>query len=335
VIVLAQTDIGALLKGLLFVALPLVGSLLLAFGIWQVVTDLRKVEQRKLLERLREKSSSAKKKQRAVDSLLRRPQDQDGPLDLVLGKLSFVPKLQKMLDQANLDWSATRFLMYLTSASLVVLVGLFVLGYGPMAAAGTAAAVFFLPILVISHRRKKRIKKFVEQLPEVFELLSQALRAGHALASGIGLVAEQLPDPAGTEFARVFHEQNLGVKIEDALLNMADRVDQMDVRFFVTAVLVQRQSGGDLAEVLDKIGTVIRERIQLFGQVQALTAEGRLSGWVLLILPVVVFFVELYVNPEYAQVLIHDPTGKMMTFVVVCMMLMGMAMIKKIVNIKV
>jgi len=119
------------------------------------------------------------------------------------------------------------------------------------------------------------------------------------------------------------------------MTNMANRVDQMDVRFFVTAVLIQRQTGGDLAEILDKIGKVIRDRIHLFGTVQALTAEGRLSGWVLLLLPVVVFFVCLILNPEYASVLIDTNPGRMMLGSAIAMDLMGMAMIKKIVNIKV
>jgi len=184
-------------------------------------------------------------------------------------------------------------------------------------------------------RRKRRLNRLLEQLPDVFELLSQALRAGHSLASGIQLVSENLPDPIGTEFARVFHEQNLGIKMEDALKSMADRSGQMDVRFFVTAVLVQRQTGGDLAEVLDNIGSVIRERIQLFGMVRALTAEGRLSGWVLLALPVVVFLAELYLNPDYAGDLLWDETGRFILYAAGAMQLMGMAMIKKIVNIKV
>ena len=144
-----------------------------------------------------------------------------------------------------------------------------------------------------------------------------------------------MPDPIAGEFARVFHEQNLGIKIEEAMLNMANRVDQMDVRFFVTAVLIQRQTGGDLAEVLDKIGSVIRERIQLLGTVRALTAEGRLSGWVLFLLPVLVFFVALVVSPEYASQLVETETGRMMLGIALGMDLMGMALIKKIVNIKV
>jgi tight adherence protein B len=179
------------------------------------------------------------------------------------------------------------------------------------------------------------MKKLVEQLPDVFELLGQALRAGHSLASGIHLVNEQLPDPAGTEFGRVFYEQNLGIKVEEALTNMANRVDQLDVRFFVTAVLIQRQTGGDLAEILDKISAVIRDRIKLFGTVRGLTAEGRLSGWVLVGLPVLVFFIELSINPSYAEVLLYDPQGKLLLYIAIGMCLMGLAMIRKIVNIKV
>jgi len=179
------------------------------------------------------------------------------------------------------------------------------------------------------------MKKLTGQLPDVFELMSQALRAGHSLASAIQLVHEQMPDPISTEFGRVFHEQNLGIKIEDSLLAMADRVDSLDVRFFVTAVLIQRQTGGDLAEVLDKIGGVIRQRIELFGMVQGLTAEGRLSGWILFALPMVVFAAVLWVNPSYADQLLSDSRGKMMLVGAAGMQLMGLAMIRWIVNIKV
>lgn len=324
-----------IVKSVVFILLPLAGSLLLVIGIWQVFMDTRTQNAKKLLERLSDRSAPGKRKEQAIESLLRKNSEQLVGIDLVLSKISVVPKLQRVLDQANIGWRASRMLLYLAGAAIGVLAVLVVLQVNPVWSAGTALGVFLLPILYVIRRRRKRINRLIEQLPDVFEMIGQALRAGHSLASGIGLVSEQLPDPAGTEFARVFHEQNLGVKIEDALVNMADRVDQLDMRFFVTAVCIQRQTGGDLAEVLDKIGAVIRDRIQLFGQVQALTAEGRLSGWVLLGLPFVVFLVELWINPEYAEVLMFDPVGKMMTFGMICMMLMGMAMIKKIVNIKV
>ncbi len=332
---LAEMTFNETLKGMLFVLLPIAGSCLLVFGVWQVFTDMKSTNSRKLMERLTDGSAPNKKKEAAIASLLRKNNDQQGAIDIVLGKISLVSNLQKVLDQGDLDWRASRMLMYLAGLSLIALVLLLLVQINIMWCALTSLGVFFLPIFYVMFRRRRRISRLIEQLPDVFELIGQALKAGHSLGSGIGLVGEQLPDPAGIEFARVFHEQNLGVKVEDALVNMADRIDQLDLRFFVTAVLIQRTTGGDLAEVLEKISHVIRERIQLFGLVQSLTAEGRLSGWVLLALPIVMFFVELYINPEYAQVLLQDPMGKMLMFGSVCMMLMGMALIKKIVNIKV
>ncbi len=244
-------------------------------------------------------------------------------------------KLQRVLDQADLNWSASRVLLNITGFSALLFVVMKFADMRLVTATACSAGAAFLPLLWLMRKRKKRIRVLVEQLPDVFELMSQALRAGHSLASAIQLVSEQMPDPISGEFARVFHEQNLGIKVEEALLNMAQRVDQLDVRFFVTAVLIQRQTGGDLAEVLDKIGKVIRDRVQLLGTVQALTAEGRLSGWVLLALPVIVFFASMVVNRDYARMLIDTPAGQWMIGTAIAMDLMGMAMIKKIVNIKV
>ena len=142
-----------------------------------------------------------------------------------------------------------------------------------------------LPFFWLIRRRQKRIRQFVDAMPEAVELISRALRAGHGLASGLQLVAEEMKGPIADEFNRVFEEQNLGIPIELALRNMADRIPVMDVRFFVIAVIIQRSTGGDLAEVLDKIGRLIRQRFELHGLVKSLTAEGRLSGVVLLALP--------------------------------------------------
>jgi tight adherence protein B len=310
--------------------------MLLAWGIFQVILDLRVAKQRKVVDRLTESRAKSREKQ-VKESLLRKRAGelQEGMLDGVVSRLRVVTKLQRVLDQADVDWSASRLLINVTSLALLVGAVLLFLQFNPVSALAVAVAVEALPLLYLVRKRKKRIKVLVRQLPDVFDLMSQALRAGHALAGAIQLISEQLPDPIAKEFARVFHEQNLGIKVEEALLNMAKRVDQMDVRFFVTAVLIQRQTGGDLAEVLDKIGTVIRDRVQLLGTVQALTAEGRMSGWVLLALPVVVFAASFVVNPTYAHVLIDTPTGRIMLGTAIAMDLMGMAMIKWIVNIKV
>lgn len=325
------------LRGVILVALPLLGSILLAYGAWNVAFDLRRSTRKRVVSRLKGGPVRTREREETFnfEDFRKQTVEATGMLARLFSQLKFTTKFQRTLEQANLNWSAPQTLVNLTAIASCLLALLLVVGVGPLAACGAAAAVFLLPIFYFHKRRKRRLKRLVNQLPNVFELLSQALRAGHSLASGMQLVAKEMPDPAGTEFGRVFHEQNLGLKIEDALRNMADRVDLLDVRFFVTAVLIQRQVGGDLAEVLDKIGKVITERIQLFGAVQALTAEGRLSGYVLLALPVIVMGAMFKVNPEYATMLFTDPLGKMMLTTAVVMQLMGWAMIKKIVNIKV
>ncbi len=331
---LAQSASGGL-QGALLVVLPLVGCVLLAYGVAAAAFDLRAANRKKVVGRLRGEGSRGVDKQIDFDIFRRQTADAKGTLAKWFAKLQFTSRFQHTLEQANLPWSAPQTLVNLTAVACILFALLLAVGVSLLTAGGVAGAVFVLPIVYCIKRRNGRLKKLMQQLPDVFELLSQALRAGNSLPTAMQLIATELPDPAGTEFGRVFHEQNLGLKMEDALRNLADRVDVLDVRFFVTAVLIQRQVGGDLAEVLDKIGAVIRERIQLFGTVQALTAEGRLSGYVLLGLPVVIFGALLYINYDYITLLLTDPLGKMMLTAAIVMQLMGWAMIKKIVNIKV
>ncbi|MHC4091632.1 MAG: type II secretion system F family protein [Planctomycetota bacterium] len=320
----------------LFFFLPIAGSMLLVYGIYQAVAESRKGERKRVLDRLQGggKRSGAKE----MPSILRRGVGTEVAQDVLsaaVRKLSFIPRLQTLLDQADIEWSAERMMIHLTGISAAVLSILLLLKYNLVVTIACAAAVVALPLVWLSVRRKRRMDKLTEQLPDVFDMMSQALRAGHSLASAIQLIHEQMPPPISIEFGRVFHEQNLGIKVEDSLVAMADRVDSLDVRFFVTAVLIQRQTGGDLAEVLDKISGVIRQRIELFGLVRSLTAEGRLSGWVLFGLPIIVFLVLLYINPSYGEELWGDPRGKILLMVAAGMQLMGLAMIRWIVNIKI
>jgi len=317
--------------------LPTIGSMLLFYGIFQVFQDSKSSSRKRMQDRLAGESRSKGKSKKEVQEILRRGAvgKPDGLAEAIVGKLSIIPKLQTMLDQAAVDWSASQTLVNIGVGALVLWFGLFALGYNFIIAFGCGAGVVILPLAWLSLRRKGRMAKLANQLPDVFEMMSQALRAGHSLAGAIQLVYEQMPPPIATEFAQVYHEQNLGVKVEDALQSMAQRVDSLDVRFFVTAVMIQRQTGGDLAEVLDNISGVIRERIELAGLVRGLTAEGRLSGWVLFALPAVVFLGSMYMNPDYGTVLLEDPRGQIMLMVAVGMQLMGIAMIRWIVNIKV
>ena len=243
--------------------------------------------------------------------------------------------LNRFLEQANLSFAPGVF--------VIISVGLFLLGCAVIALTGlnlvfaplAGLALGVLPLTFAFFRRGVRKKKFAKQLPEALELIARALRAGHSLGSGFHLVATEMADPIRTEFGRCYEEQNLGIPMEDALDALANRVPNLDLRFFATAVILQRQTGGDLAEILDKIGHLIRERFKIWGQVQALTGEGRLSGIVLLALPPALFAVMLKLNYDYVMLLFEDPMGKQMLAFAIVMQLVGAIVIKKIVNIKV
>ena len=192
-----------------------------------------------------------------------------------------------------------------------------------------------LPLVWLSMRRKKRFKRFGAQLPDALSLLARALRSGNSLNSGLNMVVEEMPEPIGTEFQIAYEEQNLGIPIEQALKNMMTRVPNMDLKFFVTAVAIQRQTGGDLAEIIDKICEVIRERFKILGMVQALTGEGRLSGAVLMALPIAIFVAVYYLNQEYVMLLFTNDLGKKMVAFGIFMQVLGAVCIKKIIDIKV
>jgi len=332
--ILAMQPLLAAGSDLLVYALPVAGSMLLFLGIYQVIVESRTSGRKKVQDRLRGLSSARDK---AGANITRRGTGAHvkSLAESIMGKFSFVSRFQTLLDQADVEWSASQTLANLGAGSILVAFGMIILKFNIILALACGFGVILLPLIVLSFKRKTRMAKLTNQLPDVFEMMSQALRAGHSLAGSIQTVYEQLPPPIATEFAQVYHEQNLGIKIEDALQSMADRVDSLDIRFFVTAVMIQRQTGGDLAEVLDNISGVIRGRIELHGLVRGLTAEGRLSGWVLFALPFVVFFGAMFMNPDYGSTLLEDPRGQIMLMVAGGMQLMGIAMIRWIVNIKV
>jgi tight adherence protein B len=243
--------------------------------------------------------------------------------------------VSRLFEQADTNMSPQKF--FLVSG------GLGAIGAVACVAAGlnwSVAPLLFLfgavvPLLWLIWRRKRRMKAFGSQLPDALELLSRALRAGHSLASGFDLVRQEMLPPISIEFGRVFEENNLGIPLQEAMDNMTERVPNLDLKFFATAVILQRQTGGDLAEILDKIGALIRDRFRIWGQIQALTGEGRLSGIVLLAMPPALFAAVYKLNPDYVMLLFTDELGKKMLIGTIVLQLMGAWMIRKIVNIKV
>jgi tight adherence protein B len=246
-----------------------------------------------------------------------------------------LPSLQKICEQADSHIKiSTLFGIGLTLA-LLGATGSWLARVPWFFAPLAGLVMFFIPFMWLLNKRRVRLKQFAAQLPDALELVARALRAGHSLAAGMHVVAEEMPSPICDEFGRVYEEQNLGIPIEDSMRNICERVPNLDLRFFVTSVAIQRQTGGDLAEILDKIGYVVRERYRILGQVKALTAEGRLSGVVLIALPFVLFLVMLHIKPDYIQLLWTDPLGiKMAVFGLIAQVL-GALVIKKIIDIKV
>ena len=268
--------------------------------------------------------------------ILKREAYSDLPLiNSLLQRLKLAADLNTLIQQANSDWSVGRVIFGALLCAVIAgfLVGawfhsvIFGLIIGLVAANG--------PYVYLRVKRSQRMRAFEATLPEAIDLLSRALRAGHSLTAGIEMVAREIADPVGAEFRRVFEEQNFGLPIREALLNLAKRIPVADLQFLITAMLVQKETGGNLAEVLDKTGAVIRERARLLGQLRIYTAQGRMTGWILGLLPFIVFLLMNMMNPGYAHMLISDPTGRKAVWVGLGLMSIGVWMIRKIVDIKV
>ena len=261
------------------------------------------------------------------------------PLDATQSVLAlFLARFQNLtllFEQADTTLTPSKFFFISAGMAVTGSLAAAVVGISPAMVPIFTILTGILPLMWLMLRRRRRLRKFAKQLPDALELIARALRAGHSLASGFHLVSEEMTAPIGLEFQRVFEENNLGIPFDDALNALTDRVPNLDLRFFVTALILQRQTGGDLAEILDKIGELIRDRFRIWGQVQALTGEGRLSGIVLLALPPVLFATVYYLNPEYVGVLFTDPMGKKMLAGGVILQVLGALVIRKIVNIKV
>lgn len=249
--------------------------------------------------------------------------------------LSKYLNLTRFIETAGVEMSAAKFLAISIGLGTVATVVFMVLSPLKLVSPVIFITGFFLPLLWLMIKRKRRLKRFSSQLADAMDVMGRALRSGYSLPAGIQLVGQQTSEPLGPEFTKCFEEQNLGVSVEGAIRNMTERVPNVDLRFFATAVILQRQTGGDLAEILEKISGLIRERFKIWGQIQALTGEGRLSGIVLLALPPALFLVMLKLNYDYVMMLFNEPLGQKMLGFGIVMQVIGALVIKKIITIKV
>jgi tight adherence protein B len=266
----------------------------------------------------------------------------DGKADLanvpLLSELPFFQHLTRSILQAGLTWKAgavvgAMFVLAVLGALLASRVRIPL--FREFAIVAMAGGMGSLPYLLLMHKRRKRMAEFEQQFPEALDFLARSMRAGHAFSVSLEMLADESPDPVGMEFRQVFHEQNLGAPIDVAMRNLAERVPMIDVNFFVSAVLLQRETGGNLAEILTKLAYVIRERFRLKGQVKAVSAHGRMTALVLSAMPLVTMLLLSIIAPQYLAGLAADPDGRIMIICAISGQLLGYVWMKKVINIKV
>jgi tight adherence protein B len=267
-------------------------------------------------------------------SVVLREQEETG-ISGILVQVSVFEALRKRLAQAYPEMTLSKLLMFCFVLGFIGMIAGFMITGSLLIAAAAAALGFYIPMIVVNGKRAKRQRMLADQLPEALDFLSRVLRAGHSLSTGLQMMGEELPHPLAAEFARAYAQHSLGNALDDCLKDMSKRIESTDFAFFVTAVLIQRQTGGDLSEVLGNISGMIRNRIRLQQHVKAKTAEGRFTGYILAAFPLVMFFIAYSLNPDYAGVLIRTTTGIELLCTAFGLQLMGLYCIKKITTVTV
>jgi tight adherence protein B len=257
------------------------------------------------------------------------------PVDRLVCRTAWGAKLAGLIEQAGKRIGVSTVLLIAVVGAMVGGLLLAVIMRAAWAFVPGAIAGFSAPFVVLLRTRSRRLRQFEEQFPDALDLLSRAIRAGHAFTTSMGMVADEAADPIGAEFRKTFDEQNFGLPLKDALTNLAERVPLMDVRFFVTAVLIQRETGGNLSEILDNLSHVVRERFKILRQVRVYTAHGRLTGYVLMGLPAALAIALSFINPEHMALLFNERMGKMMIVGAIVMQTVGYFWIQKVIKIEV
>jgi tight adherence protein B len=256
-------------------------------------------------------------------------------LNRLLLRIQTALHLKRMLDQADLHITPSRLVMFSGMAGILAALAVSVISVSLILIVGGALAAASLPFVHVWWKRKQRFDRFLEHLPDALELISRALAAGHAFSESLQMVSQEMPEPIAGEFRKTYEEQNLGLSLKLALENLVQRMPLLDLRMCVTAVLIQRETGGNLAEVLEKVAYTIRERFRILGDLKTLTTSSRLSAWLLCGLPIFVAVAVTLMNPDYMSVLWKDPRGHNLIAAAVFMQITGMLIVRKILRIKI
>ncbi len=314
---------------LVFVVVSLAAFSLLA------LLDQRRARARLLRERLTSAQKAPEQTAEQVELVRDEMMSRIPALDAMLRKSERASLLQKMLEQGNVKIRTGTFLILCFVSALVFGVVFYVAGNGLIFGWAGALLGFFVPYAYASHMRSKRFQRFEEKFPEAIDTLARAVRAGHAFTSALEMIANEVSEPVAGEFGQLFQEQKFGLPVRDALVNLAGRIPLVDVKFFVTAVMLQRETGGNLAEILDNLSYVIRERFKIQRQVRVHTAQGRLTMVLLMALPPTIVVIMQTINPGFIRPLFIDPLGHALIVAGITLQTMGYFVIRRIIRIQV
>ena len=305
-----------------------------------LIESLRYLGRRKSLNReaIRSKIqmySSADSGGEPSDILRKKVLSNVGFLNDLLWRIPGIQHLDRLIQQANLKYPLGFFMLLSLLLLAVGYYGISLMVRSKIISIVPAIALSILPYMYVRMKKKERMKKFEQQLPEGMEFLSRALRAGHAFTGAMKLAAENFDDPLGTEFEKTLDEINFGISTNDALKNLLNRVDSPDLRYFAVSVILQRDSGGNLGEIMDSIARIIRERFKFRDKVRVLSAEGRLSAVILVAIPVLLIVYLQLMKPGYLSTLTSEPIGKIVITVALSMALLGIVLIKRLITINI
>ena len=316
-----------------FVIFVLVGAI--TFGVLYIF-DQRSSQARLIKDRLAQERKAPERAPEEELALLRDEQLSQIPaLDTLLRRSSRVTAIQKTLAQAGLDMRAGNFLGLCAITGVVAAVVVYMVSKQVEIAWIALLVGFLLPYSFASFRRTKRFEKFEELFPQAIDTLARAVRAGHAFTTALEMITAEVPEPVSGEFRQLYEEQKFGMPVRDALINLTDRMPLVDVKFFVTAVMLQRETGGNLAEILDNLSYVIRERFKIQRQVRVYTAQGRLTMALLMGMPPIIVTVMLILNPGFIKPLFSDPIGHTLLVAGITLQTVGYFVIRKIIKIQV
>jgi len=300
------------------------------------ILDQRSAQARLIKERLANERKAPERAPEDELALLRDEQLSDIPaLDNLLRRSSRIADMQKMLEQSGVSLRAGNFLGFSALAGIAATLIAYVLSKRVEVAWFALLVGFVLPYAYVSFKRSKRFEKFEELFPEAIDTLARAVRAGHAFTTALEMITNEVAEPISGEFRQLYEEQKFGMPVRDALMNLTERVPLVDVKFFVTAVMLQRETGGNLAEILDNLSYVIRERFKIQRQVRVYTAQGRLTMALLMGMPPIIVVVMMVLNPAFIHPLFADPIGHTLLVAGIALQTVGYFVIRKIIRIQV